>query len=240
MSIHPLLSRARGLWEDLAHVPVSFPPAGGVKVAVSPESGLCPAGWVGMVALGESAIVTVPTESTATFVRDALVGLPAQAIVDGTSVRTVLPIARTLGPAALSYVSADGFRPVQTGTRTLEQLPAGHPDLRRLEESAGEEDAGEAGMDEITSPAFVVREHDQVVAAAGYRGWPSLTAHIGVLTAPAQRGQGLARITASAAVVHALATGLLPQWRARPLASRRVAASLGFEELGFQLSIEIV
>uniref|UniRef100_UPI003BAB0039 GNAT family N-acetyltransferase n=1 Tax=Streptomyces sp. NBC_01001 TaxID=2903713 RepID=UPI003BAB0039 len=109
-----------------------------------------------------------------------------------------------------------------------------------MEKAAGDEDAGEAALDEITSPAFVVREQGQVVAAAGYRAWPSRTAHIGVLTAPAVRGQGLARVTGSATVAHALAAGLLPQWRARPPASRRVAASLGFEELGFQLSIEII
>ncbi|MFD8549414.1 hypothetical protein [Streptomyces sp. NPDC059649] len=83
-----------------------------MNVVVSPESGLCPAGWVGMVALGESAIVTVPTENAAVIVRDALAGLSAEAVVDGTSVREVLPVARVLGPAALSYVSLEGFRPV--------------------------------------------------------------------------------------------------------------------------------
>jgi hypothetical protein len=33
--------------------------------------------------------------------------------------------------------------------------------------------------------------------------------------------------------------GRLPQWRARPPASRRVARSLGFRELGFQVSIRL-
>jgi hypothetical protein len=46
-------------------------------------------------------------------------------------------------------------------------------------------------------------------------------------------------VTGSAAVAHALAAGLLPQWRARPSAFRRVAAVLAFEELGSQLSLEI-
>lgn len=69
---------------------------------------------------------------------------------------------------------------------------------------------------------------------------PAGTAHLSVLTAPAARGRGLARVTGSAAVAHALAAGLLPQWRARSLASRRVAAALGFTELGAQLSIETV
>lgn len=78
-----------------------------------------------------------------------------------------------------------------------------------------------------------------MLAAAGYRAWPCGTAHISVLTAPRARGRGLARATGSATVVHALAAGLLPQWRARRPASRRAAAALGFEELGAQLSIEL-
>ncbi|WP_437441411.1 GNAT family N-acetyltransferase [Streptomyces aureus] len=53
------------------------------------------------------------------------------------------------------------------------------------------------------------------------------------------RGRRLARHAGSAAVAHALAAGLLPQWRARPPASRRVARSLGFRELGSQLSVRL-
>ncbi|MGW1774792.1 GNAT family N-acetyltransferase [Streptomyces sp. NPDC002104] len=235
----PLLVRARGVWQELARVPVSFAPSGGVEVAVSPGSGLCPAGWVGAVALGGSAIVTVPGEAAAGLVRDALAGLSAEAVVDGGAVRDVLPVARVLGPPALAYVSPDGFRPVAAGVLTVERLPAGHPDVRALERAAGAEDAGEAALDELTSPAFLVRDgHGRVVAASGFRTWPGRTAHVSVLTAPAARGRGLARLTGSAAVAHALAAGLLPQWRARTPASRRVAAALGFAELGAQLSIE--
>ncbi|GAA2750536.1 GNAT family N-acetyltransferase [Kitasatospora cinereorecta] len=76
-----------------------------------------------------------------------------------------------------------------------------------------------------------------MVAAAGYRRWPRDTAHLSVLTAAGHRGRGLARATASAAVAHALSRSLLPQWRARPDASRGVAAALGFRELGTQLSL---
>jgi GNAT superfamily N-acetyltransferase len=239
MSREPLLVRARGLWEGLAGVPVSFAPTGGVNVVVSPESALCPLGWVGVVALSGSAIVTVPSESAAVIVRDALASLPVEDVVDGVVVREVLPVARVLGPATLAYASPEGFRPVAAGALTVEQLPSNDLELRLLEQAAGHEDAGEAALDEITSPVFVVREHGQVVAAAGYRAWPGRTAHIGVLTAPQARGRGLARVTGSAAVARALAAGLLPQWRARPPASRRVAAALGFEELGSQLSLEI-
>ncbi|MER7540871.1 GNAT family N-acetyltransferase [Streptomyces sp. NPDC097704] len=236
MPTHQLLLEARALWEELARTPRSFPPPGGVNVIVSPESDLCPPGWIGVVALGGSALVSAPDEEAAATVRTVLDGLPVEALLDAASVPGVLPVAGVLGPAALSYASPDGFRPV-TGPTTVERLPGGHPDLRALEEAAGQDDAAEASLDEITSPAFVVREQGRVAAAAGYRAWPRRTAHLSVLTAPEARGRGLARTTASTAVADALATGLLPQWRARPAASRRVAAALGFEELGTQLSL---
>jgi RimJ/RimL family protein N-acetyltransferase len=121
----------------------------------------------------------------------------------------------------------------------VERRPASHPELRALEQTAGQADADEAALDEITSPAFVVRARGRIVAAAGYRTWPCGTAHVGVLTAPQERGRGLPRVTGSAAVAHALDAGLLPQWRARLPASRRVADALGFVELGRQLSVEL-
>ncbi|MFE1903894.1 GNAT family N-acetyltransferase [Streptomyces gardneri] len=233
------LAGARRLWEELAAVsPGSFPPKGEVKVLVSPESGTCPKGWVGVVTLDGSALVTAPDARVAARVREALRGRSVDAAGEASSYRETLPVAQVLGPAALSYASPEGFRPVAAAS-AVEQLPGRHPALRGLERAAGHEDAEEADLDGITSPAFVVRAHDEVVAAAGYRLWPRRTAHLSVLVAPAARGRGLARTVASAAVGHALAAGLLPQWRARPEASRRVAAALGFEELGTQLSVEI-
>ena len=64
-------------------------------------------------------------------------------------------------------------------------------------------------------------------------------AHLSVLTAASARGRGLGRRAASAAVAHAIAAGRLPQWRARPEASRHVARTLGFRELGAQVSLRL-
>ncbi|MER5712525.1 GNAT family N-acetyltransferase [Streptomyces sp. NPDC002122] len=182
--------------------------------------------------------MTAPDERTAATVRVALRGLPVAAMVDAAAVRDVLPVTRVLGPATLAYVSPEGFRR-SAASPSVERLESRHPAVRALERTAGPDDAGEAALDEITSPAFVVREQGEAVAVGGYRQWPLRTAHLSVLTAPAARGRGLARTVASAAVAHALAAGLLPQWRARLPASRRVAAALGFEELGVQLSVEV-
>jgi RimJ/RimL family protein N-acetyltransferase len=111
------------------------------------------------------------------------------------------------------------------------------PRLRELLLAAGSEDVGESGIGEITTAAFAVREHGQLVAAAGYRDWPCGVAHMSVLTAPAARGRGLARAAASAAIGHAMCQGRLPQWRARFSASQSVARALRFRGLGFQVSI---
>ncbi|MEU6251305.1 hypothetical protein [Streptomyces sp. NPDC047043] len=40
-------------------------------------------------------------------------------------------------------------------------------------------------------------------------------------------------------MAQALADGLLPQWRARLMASRHVAQALGFRELGSQFSLRL-
>ena len=238
-------ARARQVWTGLAGVPVSFP-SSGVEVVVAPRSWLCPAGWSGVVVLGGAGISTVPSDDLVEVVRRVLSGLPIEAATDPEHLRAGLPIAETLGPATLAYLTPADFRPARGAVSVL--APAapgpsasgpsapGPSALSHFLGSVDEEDAGESGLAEITSAAFVVRDGGDVVAAAGYRAWPGTAAHLGVLTAPSHRGRGLAQIVASAAADDALRHGLLPQWRARPAASRRVARALGFRELGAQLS----
>jgi len=238
VSSDPLLLRVRGLWADLTAVPVMFAPAAGLRVVVSPQSRLCPPSWVGIVVLGDAAIATAPSDSAAGLLHDALSGLPVEALTDPDTVGSALRVQDVLGPATLAYLHAKAYRPAH-GADTTEELPPGHRDLGVLLTSAGDADAGESGLAEITSTGFVVRDAGVVVAAAGYRAWPGAVAHLCVLTAPGCRGRGLARIMASAASAHALSHGLLPQWRARPEPSQRLAAVLGFSELGAQLSLRL-
>ncbi|WP_060905634.1 GNAT family N-acetyltransferase [Streptomyces scabiei] len=236
MGVDPLLKQAQGVWETLAAVPVAFPLVGGLNVVTSTASRMAPLSWAGIVVLGGSAIVTAPTDRDAQVLRRILAEMPISSLTSPEAVRAVLPVNEVLGPAVLGYVSRDGFRPVPAG-RSVERLAPGHQDLMTLVKSVPSADAGESGMDEIASPAFVVRKGADVVAAAGFQAWPAAAAHLCVLTAPEERNRGLARQVASAAVAQALADGLLPQWRARPMASRNVARALGFRELGSQLSI---
>jgi len=231
-----LTSRARELWECLAGAGAQFAPA--VSAVVSPGARLCPPGWAGIVVLGGAVLATAPDPAAARVLDQALGPRPAAALADAEALSSWLPLAGMLGPAILAYLDPAEFRP-QPSAVAAAPTSLDDPGLGQLLQAVSADEVEESGLAEITSPAFVIREHGQVAAAAGYRGWPRDTAQLSVLTAPAARGRGLARGVASAAVAHAIAHGKLPQWRARLPASRRVARALGFRELGFQVSLRL-
>jgi GNAT superfamily N-acetyltransferase len=268
------LAHARRLWTELAGAQASFaaPPSAAraeaaltenpvseaavLQVALAPACELCPPGWVGIVTIGDGAIVTAPDAVAAAALRVALAGLSITELTDPdvltVRLRPTAPVLDRLGPASLAYLAAADFRPptrpeaAQGGlSAAVEQIPADNPGVRALLDVVGAADAGECGLADVTSSVFALREDGgpdgsrRIVAAAGYEDWPAEVAHLSVLTAPAWRGRGLARMVAAAAVAQALREGRLPQWRARPAASRRVAVSLGFAELGAQLSLRL-
>jgi RimJ/RimL family protein N-acetyltransferase len=236
MSHAQLLTNAQALWAEVAAAPVAFPEHG-ISVVASPLSLLCPPGWVGLVLLGGSGIGTAPDQATADTVRELLADYPLKRLYDQPEAVKALPATAMLGPTTLAYLAPEQFRPAPGPT--LEQLPVEHPDLRALEDLCSPEERGEAGIDELSSPVFAIREGGEVIAAAGYVTWPRNTAHMAILTAPGARGRGLAKVAASSAVAHALAAGRLPQWRARVPASQRVARALGFADLGVQISLKL-
>ncbi|MFF4194346.1 GNAT family N-acetyltransferase [Nonomuraea sp. NPDC001831] len=238
------------LWAGLAGVP-GVPGRGEVAVVVSRGSGLCPPGWTGIVVLDGGALVTVPDAGLVEPLRRALRGgfgedgvdLPrlSERLSDGLSEGLFerLEVREVLGPATLAYVDAEEFVPCHAGAE-VERLAVGDRDVGGLLAAVSEQDADESGLAEVGSAVWVVRaEGGEVVAAAGYQAWSDMAAHVSVLTAEGFRGRGLARTVASAAVADALGAGLLPQWRARPEASRRVARALGFRELGSQVSLRV-
>jgi RimJ/RimL family protein N-acetyltransferase len=234
--MHPpvLVARARAAWESRADGAAAFSPE--PRVAVGPKSRLCPPGWAGVVSIGGAVIATAPDPARAAVLQRGLSALPAAALADGDLLRGRLPVADLRGPAALAYLDAAEFR-AGPGRPPAEPRDARDAGLRRFLSGCDAADVEESGMAEITSPAFTVCDQERVIAAAGYREWAGGVAHLSVLTGAPARGRGRARAAASAAVAHALARGLLPQWRAVPAPSRRVAASLGFRELGAQVSI---
>jgi hypothetical protein len=164
-----LTARAREVWEFLAGSPAGFAPA--VSVAVSPRSLLCPPGWAGIVVLGDAALVTAPDHHAARLVERALRGLPAAALTDAYVLRSRLPVTGLLGPAALAHLDPAEFRP-RPGAAVTAPLGLDHPGFRRFWQAADPCEVEESGIEEITTPAFAVIEHGEVVAAAGYRDGP--------------------------------------------------------------------
>lgn len=209
-----------------------------MSVVASPGSWLCPPGWAGIVALDGALLSTVPEDGLIEPLRGALLRHLGETEIDLARLAGRLPVQDVLGPATLAYLDAEDFAAAHIDGE-VESLPAGHRDVRALIASVDEQDADECGLDEVVSPVFVLREGREVIAAAGYGPWLDAAAHMAVLTASGYRGRGLARLMASAAVADALANGLLPQWRARPEPSRRVARALGFREYGAQISVQL-
>ncbi|MFC8848533.1 MULTISPECIES: hypothetical protein [unclassified Micromonospora] len=104
---------------------MAFPADGGIEVAVSARSLLCPPGWAGIVDCGDAATVTVPTGDWARVMRERLRGLPVEILTDSDRLRTVLPFTEVLGPASLAYLDEYDFRPA--GLDTIDVAPANAP-----------------------------------------------------------------------------------------------------------------
>lgn len=237
MTAQPMLDRALDLWETLAGPGAKFRREHEVEVHVTPASGLCPSGWIGIVRLADRLLVTVPDPALALPVQDALNLLDLAACTDPVRLGAVFDIAETLGPASLGYLDPHEFHPVETVD--VVRRPATDPGIGQLLRAVTPAEAEDSGLDSVDSTAFLVRGAGGFVSGAGYRRWPGGAAHVSVLTALTHRGEGLGKATASAAVAAALGEGLLPQWRARLPESRAVAAALGFREFGSQFSFRL-
>jgi RimJ/RimL family protein N-acetyltransferase len=221
------------VWRALAGAPTGFKLPEITLVRINPDSHICPSGWTGFVRLGDSAVITTPNEAIAEVIEAAMP-------LTGDSLLSVLEPTSVLGPAALLYLDPNMFEPRD---RHDTSLTAGDdPLVMELENQVEPEEAREADVSGSASPIFVTWSPEgQITAAAGYTPWLDRVAHISVLTRADHRGQGLGTQVASAAVGHAIANGLIPQWRAtlQNEASLRVAAALGFAEHGLQISFQL-
>ncbi|MBM4555309.1 GNAT family N-acetyltransferase [Prescottella equi] len=103
------------------------------------------------------------------------------------------------------------------------------------------DDVAEAGLTGKSTWYTIVDDDHRPLASAGYTEWQGIVADMGALTAPFARRRGLGMTAAQLATNDALDAGLIPQWRAHRdnVASRRLAARLGYEELGTHLSIAV-
>jgi hypothetical protein len=229
------LDRVRQGWSDVTDIADGFTP-GRTTVMVSTSSPIAPRGWVGLVALGDSALALVPDEPTRQLITRLIVGIePAQVpMLDWTS----RGASAVLGPALLFF--ADGplppTRPTDLPVVTTSSTSAA---VTALVSRASQDDAEEAAITQVSSELFVVFSADEVVAASGYTQWPGRIAHVSVLTDERHRRSGHARSVATVAINDAIGADLVPQWRASPAPSQRLARSLSLLDMGSQTSIKI-
>ena len=79
------------------------------------------------------------------------------------------------------------------------------------------------------------------MAASGYVNLAGMLAYIGVITHPAHRGKGYARMVASASMASALEHNLFPMWRTLDVheAAVKLAEALGFEKYASTLDVQL-
>lgn len=112
-----------------------------------------------------------------------------------------------------------------------------------LEHRCPTDDVSEVNLSSMEHTYVLITGDDPPtqLAGAGYDIWKDTLAHIGVLTAPEERRRGRALQATSMAVAGAMASGLIPQWRARTdnAASHLTALSAGFVYAGSQTSVHL-
>jgi hypothetical protein len=221
--------RVRNAWTEL----IGLSHLGHMQVLVSPDSPICPKGWIGVLEVTDCVTATVPREGLKDEVEFALSHLTAEQAVSPQALLPYFPtMNEVLGPASLFY--PEKFVPTADLAKVDEVAVE---QLAPLIRDASPEDIVESGISNLSGTAFVSRAGGAVAAASGYRLWPNGVAHLWVLTSPHHRREGHGQRVATAAILQALTDGLLPQWRARTIESQLLAARLGLVKLGTQLSV---
>lgn len=144
---------------------------------------------------------------------------------------------RGSGPVALAWAA-------DFGTDVARENPLISHDIaevRELEIACPPDDVTEAALADRSDWFTVLDDTHRPLASAGRREWQGIIADMGVLTAPTARRHGYGATAARLATDDALDAGLIPQWRAHRdnIAARRLAARLGYEELGTFVSVAV-
>ncbi|MFD4180029.1 GNAT family N-acetyltransferase [Rhodococcus sp. NPDC058514] len=134
------------------------------------------------------------------------------------------------GPRLLSFAA-------DVGTEIGREDPLISHDLEHvlaLQSACPPDDVAEADLTDRRNWFTLVDDAGTPLSSSGYSEWQGILAQMAVLTAPEHRRRGHGAVVARLTTNDAIDGGLIPQWRSHPgnTASRRLAASLGYEELG--------
>lgn len=139
---------------------------------------------------------------------------------------------QVIGPATHTYLDTDPGMPTQVEVATIDQLGS-------LRVAVTEAEWAESGWADGPPLVWVVRDGDEVLAAANLNPWGDKLGDLGVLVAPAQRGRGLAALVGAAAASYAVRDSGIVRWCARTsnVASLGAARRVGFEPWLTQLAV---
>jgi GNAT superfamily N-acetyltransferase len=192
-----------------------------------------PGVWI--LALSGSPLISLPP-SVYEQLGGAALGWTASMVADAAYLMQALgpyQARRVIGPAIIGYTTQAPPRGSASARRlTDSDLLA----LANLRNKCAVEEWQHGGSDLTEGPVFGVFDGTgELQAIAGYETWGERIAHIAVVTAPLARGRGYGSAVVARAARHALADGLLAQYRtlAGNAPSMGIARRLGFESYGF-------
>jgi hypothetical protein len=222
-----ITERIRDGWRAELGAPAAFR-GPGRHLHLRPEHDPGRAGWVAVVALGDSSCVSLPLGASAWLHDLRRRDLDADLTDPATVARVIGPVQEFLGPATLAFLDPTAVH--LPHDPRVGSVPTGHQSVRHLAATCGPHDTEESGILAVDSSLAVWRVAGRVVAASGYQVWHGQLGHLSVLVDPAR------------AVGQVVDAGLVPQWRARStlVASRQIARTLGFVELGRQATYKPV
>ncbi|GAA4477574.1 hypothetical protein GCM10023094_20050 [Rhodococcus olei] len=137
---------------------------------------------------------------------------------------------RCTGPRLLAYASEVGDEIAAENPLISHVLPH----VLALQALCPPDDVTEADLTGRRNWFTVVDENERPLAGAGYSEWQGIVARVGVLTVPADRRHRHGSVVGRLCTNDAIDEGLIPQCSCDPdnTAARRLAARLGYEELG--------
>ena len=187
---------------------------------------------VKFVKIGDTCIVSAP-EVLVTSLRQKLLNLDCAHTFDQKVIAAILgnKLDRMIGPAWIGQIDTISFRPCH-GLETRMLSGNDWPHLDMLLASCTNEESDHSSLEVGRLPSIGVFKDGILVAAAGYEVLFETVAHIGVLTHPKYRGQGMAKKVISAITEVALAANLGIQFQTlcANTPSVRSAESVGFRK----------
>jgi GNAT superfamily N-acetyltransferase len=198
--------------------------------------------WI--LVAGGAPLISLPAD-TIDALADRAQGWSAADVADVAALQQQLTpvcprtVDKIIGPAFIGYGTA--------GSLDLRDARFARPissqdEVRQLQAACQPEEWNHGGSEPGREQTFGFVDHaNELLALSGYKVWNDSIAHISIVTHPLYRGRGHGRAAVALAAQHALAAGLLPQYRTlqQNAPSMSIAKRLGFIEYGFSVYVRL-